>query len=140
QRAQRFLQEHPDDPETALSMLDEAAAHARRVLVIAPEFAPAEGVLGHIAAVSAIFLAAAKPEGNEARISDHWALAEEHLEKALRHGEKGESWMYRLLAQVRIARGEPLMAEAALVKAALANPNDTEVWPFFVNFANKYKR
>jgi tetratricopeptide (TPR) repeat protein len=140
QRAQRYLQEHRDDVDTAMTMLDDAASHARAVLAIAPGFARAEGVLGHIAAVSAIFLSAAKPEGNEARIEEYWASAEEHLEKALRHGVKGEGWLFRLLAKVRLARGKPLQAEAALVRAALADPADMETWPLFIDFANQNKR
>lgn len=140
QRAQRYLQEHRDDVETAMQMLDDAASHARAVLAVAPGFARAEGVLGHIAAVSAIFLSATKPEGNAARIEAYWSAAEEHLENALQHGAKGESWLYQLLAKVRLARGKPLQAEAALVKAAIADPTDTEVWPLFIDFANQNKR
>lgn len=138
QRAQRHMQEHREDVDAVLALLDEAAEPARELLAIAPNYGPAEGILGHIEAVAAIYLAAL---GDPSRGAEaHWERAEDYLERALRHGVKGEAHLYRMLAKVRIARGKPLLAEAALARAALADPADAETWPLFIDFANKHRR
>jgi tetratricopeptide (TPR) repeat protein len=140
QRAQQHMQAHRDDSETALALLDDAAGHAEALLALCPGFGRAEGVLGQIAAVAAIYLTAAGDETQKAAAEAYWEQAEAQLERALRHGVKGESAQYRMLAKVRLARGKPLQAEAALVRAALADPADEETWPLFIDYANSNRR
>lgn len=140
QRAQRQMRADRGDVETALAMLDDAAGHAHALLETCPDFGRAEGTLGQISAIAAIYLTATGDPAHADRAETYWEAAEGHLEQALRHGVAGESSLYAMLAKVRLARGKPLQAEAALVRAALADPADIEVWSLFIDFANSNRR
>lgn len=134
-KAQRMLATEPEDLRNPLEQLVLAGDAAREALALAPMLPLAEDILGRVASMTALTLMSPGSRAPREEIERHWQEAEEYLMRALRHGASNQADLYRMVAKVRVARGDHQIAEEALVRAVQANPADTASWQFFYEFA-----
>ncbi len=139
-QAQKQIQESPEKVQESLRLLDDAAQHVAKLLLICPMYPGAHERIGRIAAVSALFLAGVDAPNSQERLEQYWKTAEQHLLMALQYDTPNQSELFRLLAKIRVAREDITGAEDALVRAVAADPTDQQTWPFFLSFANQHKR
>lgn len=137
--AQHLVQQDNAKVNDALAILDQAIDHLEELLKICPMFPPAHDMLGRVASVSALFVTQSGAPDAPGRAAAYWRSAETHLLKAIEYELENRSELYRMLAKVRIALGNQDGAEQALVRAAQADPADTETWPIFLDLANNRK-
>ncbi len=133
------LTKNPPDTAAALTQFEQGRASAERALNLSPTFAPAEDLLGRLAAAKAMALSASQ-EKPEADVLQAWREAKAHFGAAIEYGAKHPGEIYRQLAQVHIALGEREQAEATFIRATQADPSDEEIWPSFYRFAKDAKR
>ena len=130
---------HPEVVETALPALDEAAQDAAVALKLCPMFPGAEEAMGWIASARAMILGKSKVSDRAEQADKAWREAEKYFARAVEHGAKNPSDIYRQLVQVRTALGDNRGAEEAIVRATQADPTDELNWPFFYSFARNAK-
>jgi tetratricopeptide (TPR) repeat protein len=127
------------DTAAALEQFEQGKASAERALSLAPTFAPAEELMGRLAAAKAMALSKGEETPNASAL-EAWRKAKAHFGAAIEYGAKRPGEIYRQLAQVHIALGEKDQAETALIRATQADPADEQTWPSFYAFAKDAKR
>lgn len=138
--AQLQMLKEPPDRQAAVEWLDIAANDLEAMLAVCPVFPKAHELLGRVSCDLAAYLTAEQDPEKADRIEAHWRNAEKHLIQAIEYELENQSEMWRTLAQVRIALGDTIGAEQALVGAIEADPADMHTGPMFLNFAKKHDR
>lgn len=119
----------------AAKLLDEAREYADRISNLCAVYPAAEDLKGRIADARAQYLGALQPPAERAEIAAQLDAAGQHFERALQLGARNHIDIYRLLAQVRNAKGDREGEEEALVRAVQANPSDELMWRVFFDYA-----
>ncbi len=142
QRVERMDRSDPGALKEALALLEEAFQHGEAQRALCPEMAEASDVLGRTAALTAELLAKGESPQARDRARDYWQQARTHLERAAgsNRSRKNRPAIYRNLARVCMSLEDWEGAEEALVRAARINPEDSETWPLFLEFANTTRR
>ncbi|MBI3117925.1 MAG: O-antigen ligase family protein, partial [Candidatus Hydrogenedentes bacterium] len=138
--AQQQTEEHPDEVEKSLTMLEEAKVFADRALDISPLDPGAEDLLGRIASIGAIVVGRPGTPEAAARAAEYWQDAEKHLARAVELQADNSDEIYRMLAKVRVALEDAPGAEEALSHAVESAPSRPELWEEFMAFARQFKR
>ncbi len=140
--ARQRMQTDPAASQEISALLDQAAADADQILELCPVLPAAHELLGRIASVHALQRAAVKDKtsADAATIEALWDRAEHHLEYAIQQSPEPQSELFRMLGNVRIAKGRIPEAEQALVRAIEADPADMETWPLLLDLAHAHHR
>ncbi len=142
QRVGRMDHSSPEALKEALALLEEAFQHGEAQRALCPEMAEASDVLGRTAALTAELLAAGESPQAHDRARDYWEQARGHLERAAgsNRSQKNRPAIYRNLARVCMSLKDWDGAEEALMRAARIDPEDSETWPLFLEYANTTRR
>lgn len=127
-------------PEAAVpELLDDAQEYADQIANLCAMYPGAEDLKGRIANARATYLGALRPPAERAEIAAQWNAAEKHFETAIQLGARNHIDIYRLLAQLRKAKGDRKGEEEALVRAVQANPSDELMWRAFFDYTLQAK-
>lgn len=138
--AQRAVASAPQNNAEPLKLLQQATDDAKEVLNICGKNPDAEKLLGRAAAATAIAITTADPTGGAKEARPYWEQADKYLDMGLKTPSEEQDEIYLVQAQVKLALGKPLEAEAAYERAAKANPSNPVAWGQFLNFAHGNKR
>lgn len=121
----------------AAACLDAAAARAQRARQLVPTFAPAEDLLGRIAAARALVSTNLNEPWDKTK--GIWQEAEQHFEKAIEDGARNATELYNNLAQVRLSLKDLPGAEEAMLRATQADVEGLN-WVLFYEFARSSRQ
>lgn len=142
QRVERMDRSDPEALREALALLEEAFQHGEAQRALCPEMAEASDVLGRAAALTAELLSAGEGRQARDRARGYWEQGREHLERAAgsNRSQRNRPAIYRNLARVCMSLKDWDGAEEALMRAARIDPEDSETWPLFLEYANATRR
>jgi len=138
-RAQRMLQENPENAGDAVALLDIASVDVGQLIAYCPMDPSAHEVLGRIATISGS-IASQNAGFDEAATRQYWETAAKHFAQAIEYQPEPEGALFLMLAQVRLSLDDVTGAERVLSDAIQRQPGDMARWNALLDLATEEQR
>ena len=123
--------------DKAQAPLNEAVNYAERAAQFNPLFPEVHDLLGRASFRRARLLTDSSPGETPEAVEKAWREAEQHLLEAIECGSKDKYKLYQLIAFARLARGDVLGAQKALIHSLEDKPGEMETWQLFLQSSQK---